>query len=369
MEPQRNTNATLVDLLDRVLDKGLVIHADLIVSVAGIPLIGVNLRAALAGMETMLKYGVMQAWDEKTRAWEMQSRSKRKSSLIQGEEIALKMLGAYHSREGIYTAWRYGNLYLTDERLFLYHEDFGEVLFETPLKKIRGLVVREGEQLTDKKVRKELYLLLEGEKICRLTALDVHQLKDALEKRMKESGLDLPQAPEGLLSQENTVEFLEDGEQVICRGKMWSLVDAESITDQTWRPGHLYLTNKRLCWWYDSERRMALEIPIGELVASAMQIRDLSGVLKKKEVLDVIYAVDGTRLSASFSGNSLEQWHRILRKIITGREGPMAGDETETCPQCGRSAFIKELLEEGCSRCGWVSPEKKVVSEQLSVVS
>lgn len=82
MEPVRNTHATLVDLLDRVLDKGLVINADIIISVAGIPLIGVNLRAALAGMETMLKYGVMQAWDEKTRAWEREHRKRREVPLF-----------------------------------------------------------------------------------------------------------------------------------------------------------------------------------------------------------------------------------------------------------------------------------------------
>jgi len=67
MEPRRDKHATLVDLLDRVLDRGLVINADIIISVAGIPLLGVNLRAALAGMETMLKYGIMKDWDELTR--------------------------------------------------------------------------------------------------------------------------------------------------------------------------------------------------------------------------------------------------------------------------------------------------------------
>jgi len=68
MEPTRDTHYTLVDLLDRVLDKGVVLYADIIVSVAGIPLVGVNLRAVLAGMETMLSYGVMQEWDQKVRA-------------------------------------------------------------------------------------------------------------------------------------------------------------------------------------------------------------------------------------------------------------------------------------------------------------
>ena len=77
MEPTRNTHATLVDLLDRVLDKGLVIQADIIISVAGVPLIGVNLRAALAGMETMLKYGVMKEWDERIRSWENECREKK----------------------------------------------------------------------------------------------------------------------------------------------------------------------------------------------------------------------------------------------------------------------------------------------------
>ncbi len=77
MEPTRNSHATLVDLLDRVLDKGLVINADIIISLAGVPLIGVNLRAALAGMETMLKYGVMKDWDERTRSWESGQRQKK----------------------------------------------------------------------------------------------------------------------------------------------------------------------------------------------------------------------------------------------------------------------------------------------------
>ena len=59
--------ATLVDLLDRVFDKGVVIHADLLITVAGVPLLGVNLRAALAGMETMSRYGIMQDWDARIR--------------------------------------------------------------------------------------------------------------------------------------------------------------------------------------------------------------------------------------------------------------------------------------------------------------
>ena len=68
MQPNRDTHATLVDLLDRVLEKGLVINADLIIHMAGIPLLGVNLKAYIAGMETMLRYGIWQDWDEAQRS-------------------------------------------------------------------------------------------------------------------------------------------------------------------------------------------------------------------------------------------------------------------------------------------------------------
>ncbi len=70
MEPAPKGNVTLVDLLERVLDKGVVVDADLVICVAGIPLVGVNLRAAVAGMETMVKYGVMEEWDSEIRVTE-----------------------------------------------------------------------------------------------------------------------------------------------------------------------------------------------------------------------------------------------------------------------------------------------------------
>ncbi|MBI5560307.1 MAG: gas vesicle protein [Deltaproteobacteria bacterium] len=59
MEPTREIRITLTDVLDRVLDKGLVINADVVISVAGVPLIAITLRALVAGIETMHAYGVM----------------------------------------------------------------------------------------------------------------------------------------------------------------------------------------------------------------------------------------------------------------------------------------------------------------------
>lgn len=48
----------LVDAIDRILDKGLVINADISVSVAGTELLGIKIRAALASFETAAKYGL-----------------------------------------------------------------------------------------------------------------------------------------------------------------------------------------------------------------------------------------------------------------------------------------------------------------------
>ena len=98
MEPVRDSRATLVDLLDRVLDKGLVLYADVIVSVAGVPLIGINLRAALAGMETMLQYGMMQDWDESVRAWEREKRGERAVTVASGNGDGLVEAGVFCPR-------------------------------------------------------------------------------------------------------------------------------------------------------------------------------------------------------------------------------------------------------------------------------
>ena len=75
IEPSRDGDSVggLADVIDRILDKGLVINADIAVSVAGVELLGVKIRAALASFETAAKYGLefpsgtnleMPAWNE-----------------------------------------------------------------------------------------------------------------------------------------------------------------------------------------------------------------------------------------------------------------------------------------------------------------
>lgn len=51
-------SASLVDLVDRVLDKGLVINADIRIDLVGVELLGIKIRAALASFETAAQYGL-----------------------------------------------------------------------------------------------------------------------------------------------------------------------------------------------------------------------------------------------------------------------------------------------------------------------
>jgi hypothetical protein len=48
----------LADAVERILDRGLVINADIVVSVAGTELLGIKIRAALASFETAAYYGL-----------------------------------------------------------------------------------------------------------------------------------------------------------------------------------------------------------------------------------------------------------------------------------------------------------------------
>ena len=91
--PKEYRRATLVDLLDRVLDRGLFLRADLVISLAGIPLIGVTLSVAVAGMETMLKYGILSDWDEAIRAvppgQRQLLRERRPNGLLPGSQAGI----------------------------------------------------------------------------------------------------------------------------------------------------------------------------------------------------------------------------------------------------------------------------------------
>ncbi|GFH64221.1 hypothetical protein Sgou_28440 [Streptomyces gougerotii] len=71
MEPRRDGEGSLAHVVETLLDKGLVLNADIMVSVAGVELLGIRLRAALASFETASRYGLEfpAGTDTETAAW------------------------------------------------------------------------------------------------------------------------------------------------------------------------------------------------------------------------------------------------------------------------------------------------------------
>lgn len=71
---------TLATLIDRVLDKGLVLNADIMVSLKDVELLGIKIRAALASFETAAKYGLEfpMGTNMQTSAW--------KEAMVEREE-------------------------------------------------------------------------------------------------------------------------------------------------------------------------------------------------------------------------------------------------------------------------------------------
>src|SRR5699024_4867629 len=71
MEPERSREGTLLHAVETLLDKGLVLNADIMVTVAGVELLGIRIRAALASFETAERYGLEfpAGTDTETVAW------------------------------------------------------------------------------------------------------------------------------------------------------------------------------------------------------------------------------------------------------------------------------------------------------------
>ncbi|MHB8119363.1 MAG: gas vesicle protein [Methanothrix sp.] len=191
MQPIRNTNAGLVDLLDRVLDKGLVLNADVLISVAGVPLLGLNLKAALAGMDTMIKYGIWEDWDVAQRAWAIEERRRKLLDgplLLEGEEIRLKTFGSHWYSKGIYRNWRPGYIYITNQRIFSYRRMPAEVLFNVHYGDIQGFTMERKKNIATNSTDYLCIILKNGE-IEKVHPDDAYAVKDAVVNEMNRLGL------------------------------------------------------------------------------------------------------------------------------------------------------------------------------------
>ena len=69
---------TIIDLIDRILDKGVVINGDITVSIVGVDLLSLKINLVIASLETAKRYGMKLPWEKWDKG--MTKRSETKNS-------------------------------------------------------------------------------------------------------------------------------------------------------------------------------------------------------------------------------------------------------------------------------------------------
>ncbi len=54
---------SLIDLLDRILDKGVVINGDITVTIGKVELLSLKINLVIASLETAKRYGIRLPWE------------------------------------------------------------------------------------------------------------------------------------------------------------------------------------------------------------------------------------------------------------------------------------------------------------------
>lgn len=311
MEPQRESAAALGDLLERVLDKGVVLQADLVIGVAGIPLIGISLRAAIAAIETMLEYGMLKDMDLRSRA---AVPVPRLPVLRAGERVLLEMYGSYHQARGIWRDWCPGRIVLTDQRLVLARSAPDEIVFSTPVSAVAGIgrAVRE-----DAGLRREVVCLgLEDGGLAVLYASDPAGLAERVRERLAELG-----RPVAAISDSGA---WWSGPGVIAEGQLWHLSGTET-EPAAWRCGWAVLTATELTWRGDPPGGGLVRLPLAGIAEIGLARRDL-GALGSREVLVIGYGDGQERCEAVLVGDEIGSWPDAIRRAAdlagAGDAGP-----------------------------------------------
>ena len=303
MEPQRDSQATLEDLLERVLDKGIVLKLDLIIGVAGIPLIGISLQGAIAAIETMLEYGMMTAWDTDTRAYAMREEQRRQLDLQADEHMVLELYGSYQHARGIDRVWRPGRLVLTDRRLMLFRPAPREVLFETQVSAIAGIGRRWQENVGGGR-REIVCLALADGTLAELYTAQLDILETGLRERLQRLGQAAAEISGAHL------ERLDPS--AVAEGQLWHRW-VPGHGPALWRSGWAVLTDTGLTWSGDTAQHELLRMHLTEIWGLAIERREL-GVLGEREVLVVAYGANGHRAEALFAGEGIDGWSAAIRR-------------------------------------------------------
>lgn len=329
MQPTRDPRATLPDLIEVLLNKGVYLNLDLIISVADIPLIGVNLRATIAGIETMLEYGMMRQWDKETREW-VQRSVRAHLPLADGEEILAKMAGG-HYQDNFYRTWRPGSAYLTTQRLIIHRRDPAETLWQARLDSIESIsALREPSIGGEERIR--ILVRLDDGSESKLSALEPERLIDLVQKQRRTA---LSTAPD---------RRSDDRAQPLKRGRMWYLETLSA--GGTWRGGEASLTEDELVWKSPMDSRALVRVTAEHLQNLGWERHDNPTVRARVLVLDTDTA--SVRLAADDIGD----WHDEVDRWRTAdgldpAPAPTTGHRNDEAAGHGNGQVAEHRNDEG----------------------
>jgi hypothetical protein len=310
MEPQRQSRATMTDLIERVIDKGVVVKLDLIVGVAGIPLIGISLHAAIAAIETMLQYGMMEAWDSRTRAIENHEAEWRQLALRPGEQVQVELYGSYHETQGIWHVWRPGRLLLTDQRLLLIRPLPQEILFAVEVSAIAGVGRVPRESVAGGRGDVTCLALGDGTMAALCTA-EADVLETCLTDRLHGLGRTIKEL--------STADLGSLGLGAAAAGQLWHRWLPGDGRAQ-WKSGWAVLTADELTWRADVGPGVLLRVPLTQIGKLAVERREL-GNLGARDVLVVSHGAGGRQAEALFTGENVSDWPTAIRRVAYRGDG------------------------------------------------
>lgn len=305
MQPTRDVRATLPDLVDVLLNKGVYLDLDLIITVSDIPLIGINLRATIAGMETMLEYGMMRNWDERTRAWVRNSVS-RHVPLREGEDVIAKMAGGHYwqDSDGSFATWRPGSIYLTSQRLIAFRLEPAEILWQAKLQDIEGIELQTEPSIGGEK-RSRLNVSKHDGGTALLSAAQPERLVELV--RQAQSGSAAIQPSAGGTGKRKD-EPAEQPDTLLLEGDVW--YQEQRFGSPMWRGGTgKYDTEEGFTWKAALDRRPAVRLRPTEL--TNVRAEEGHTPVGNSSIL-ILESAEGTYRLAS---DKAEQWALLLHGI------------------------------------------------------
>ena len=290
MQPTRDPAVTLPDLLEVLLNKGVYLNLDLIIAVADVPLIGINLRATIAGLETMLEYGMMRNWDERTRAW-VRAAVSRHLPLATDEDVVARMAGGYLAQTE-HGSWRPGTIYLTTHRLVAYRRDPQEILWQTPLGDIDQVEVR-SERSIGGEERARLHVSTAGGGAHILSTSEPERLHDLLRRHSSASSDPTPHPGEA---------------RPLAEGRMWFRED--SAGKPLWRGGTGTLDAENgLTWKGALDSRPAVRLRPSEIKSVTLRSGDTP-------LLDTILLVRTDSGNVHLAVDDNERWAGLILQLL-----------------------------------------------------